>query len=327
MASLKDVALIAGVSPSTVSYYLNGKKKLKEETVEKINRAVEQTGYKPNMIARSLKMKVSKSVGVVVADLSNIFYIDVLAGIENILTAAEYSSIVSNSRNSAEVESGNIRELCNRNIDGIILIGTGESKLCNIKDIPVPVVCVDRVDDESKYKVSMNNRKGTYLGAKYLLQKNKKNIIFIGFDSKISSIERRMGCIDAYKEQGLDHENLLKYIECGISPEEGYDVIMKLFSDGKLDKCDAIFAGADFIAVGVLQALRNLEYRIPEDISVLGFDDLPLSQYLMPPLSTVGQPKFEMGQCAAKMLLDLLMKKDTKKDVFLEPKLMIRGSA
>src|SRR5665647_1184958 len=127
MASLKDVARLAGVSVSTVSYVFNGKKTVRPETAKRIHDAIAETGYYPNYAARSLKTNQTHSVGIVVADFSNIFYIDVLSGIEGRLAQSGYSSIVSNSRNSAQTESDNLRSLVHRNIDGILLLGTGNN--------------------------------------------------------------------------------------------------------------------------------------------------------------------------------------------------------
>ena len=326
MASLKDVAQLAGVSPSTVSYFLNGKKKVRPETEERILQAVRELQYRPNLVARSLKMKRTKSVGIVVSDLSNIFFLDVLAGIENVLTEAGYSSIVSNSRNSEEIERENLRDLTNRNIDGVILLGTGGDTARPEECAGIPVVSVDRIGDAKTHTISVDNRRGGYIGARYLLQKKKKNIICIGFAQRISLHERYEGCRDAYAECGIDADKHLRYVETGISPEHGYQAVMELFAQGKLKDCDAIFAGADFVGFGILKALRDLGIQVPDEIGVMGFDDLPLSQYVSPTLTTVQQPRFEMGRQAASMLLGIIEKKETEGSVLLRPSLVIRES-
>ena len=164
MTSLKDVAQLAGVSPSTVSYYLNGKKKVRPETAERILVAVRELNYQPNLIARSLKMRVTHSIGIVVSDLSNIFYLDILSGMENVLRSRGYSSIVSNSRSDGQIEKENLRELTNRNIDGVILLGTGQNVAPKCSEYGIPIVSVDRIGSEETFTVSVDNVQGGYLG-------------------------------------------------------------------------------------------------------------------------------------------------------------------
>ena len=326
MTSLKDVAQLAGVSPSTVSYYLNGKKRVRLETAERIQAAVRKLNYQPNLIARSLKMRVTHSVGIVVSDLSNIFYLDILSGMENVLRSRGYSSIVSNSRSDGQIEKENLRELTNRNIDGVILLGTGQNVAPKCSEYGVPIVSVDRIGSEETYTVSVDNVQGGYLGMKYLIRKGKKKVAFIGFPQRISLAERYEGCKKACVEAGLDPEESLIYFETQISPEHGYKAVMDLFYDGRLDTCDAIFAGADFVAYGALKALHDLDIDVPGQIGLIGFDDLALSQFTIPALTTVQQPRFEIGEKAAYMLLDMIDKKDAINSVKLKPVLVVRDS-
>ena len=326
MTSLKDVAQRAGVSPSTVSYYLSGKKKVRQETEERICRAVRELNYQPNLIARSLKMRETKSVGIVVSDLSNIFYLDILSGMESLLRDRGYSSIVSNSRNDGQIERENLTELKNRNIDGVILLGTGQNVAPDCSEYGIPVVSVDRIGSEETYTVSVDNLQGGYLGMKYLLKKGKKKVAFVGFPQRISLAERYEGCRKACAEAGLDPETSLIYYETDISPEYGYKAVMDLFYDGSLDQCDAIFAGSDFTAYGVLKALNDLNITVPGQMGVIGFDDLELSQYTIPALTTVQQPRFEIGEKAASMLLSIIGKESAIRSIRLKPVLVVRDS-
>ena len=326
MTSLKEVAQLAGVSPSTVSYFLNGKKQVRPETAERIRAAVKELNYKPNLIARSLKMRVSKSVGIVVSDLSNIFYLDILSGMENTLRASGYSSVVSNSQSDGRIEQENLRELTNRNIDGVILLGTGQNAAPESDEYGIPIVSVDRVGSEENYTVSVDNLQGGCMGMKYLLQKGKKRIIFIGFPQRISLSERYEGCRKACMEKGIDPDQCLTYYETGISPEHGYEAVMDLFYDGELDECDALFVGADYVAYGVLKALNDLDIAVPGKMGVIGFDDLGLSKYTIPALTTVQQPRMEIGEKAASMLLDIINGKETASSVKLKPTLVVRDS-
>jgi LacI family transcriptional regulator len=185
MASIKDVAAHAGVSASTVSYVINNKKIVRPETYKKIQDAIVAVNYHPNIAARSLKTKESKSIGIVVADFTNIFYIDLLSGIENRLAEAGYSIIVTDSRNSADIERENLQNLIYRNIDGIVLLSTGGSVSELASSLTIPVVSTDRIDNEWIYTVSVDNVKGGYIGANYLLQKGRQRIAFIGFSNRL----------------------------------------------------------------------------------------------------------------------------------------------
>jgi LacI family transcriptional regulator len=327
VTTLKDVARHAGVSPSTVSYVFNGKKKVRPETAKRIYDAIEALDYHPNFAARSLKTSHTNSVGIVIPDFSNIFYVDVLSGIESRLVQDGYSSIVSNSRNSADAEREILESLVHRSIDGIILLGTGTDTAQTIAELAVPVVSVDRVTAQSVNSVSVDNEMGGYLGARYLLDKGLRNITFIGFNEHFSSGSRREGCLKAYAEVGIDPEPHFRYIETEISPEHGYQITMDLFADTAERRIEAIFAGTDYVAFGVLRALSDLDVAVPGDVAVVGYDDLLLSQFTVPRLTTIGQPARRMGIAAADMLLGLLHDDRTTHRLTLQPTLVVRDSA
>jgi DNA-binding LacI/PurR family transcriptional regulator len=327
MASIKDVAEKAGVSASTVSYVLNRKRTVRPETYRKILVAIDEVNYHPNIAARSLKTNESKSIGVAVADLTNIFYIDLLSGIENRMARAGYSVIVTNSRNSAEMEKENLLNLIYRNIDGIILLGTGNDISSMTENFTMPVISTDRIDHEWVYTVSLDNVKGGRIGTNYLLQKGRGRIAFIGFSNQVSSRDRYQGCLDAYAEYGVDSSENFIYVETSITPEGGYESTIKLFTEKSFGKIEAVFAGADYIALGVLKALSDLGVAVPGDVSVVGFDDLLISRYCVPALTTIRQPRYEMGMKSAEMLLKLLAHEKVDTRLRFEPSLIIRESS
>lgn len=327
MASLKDVANLAGVSPSTVSYVINWKKKVRPETLERIQNAAKAVNYKPNEIARSLKLKTSRSIGLMVADLSNVFYPEILAGIESTLADAGYSSIVTNSRNNAETELENLDDLRNRNIDGVIVLGTGVNSFDRfVEDYPAPIIFMDRLVDKGHYSVSVDHVEGGYLGAKHLLGRGKKRICFIGFHNQVSYHDRYIGCLKAYAECGIDHINNFYYTETDISPEGGYASVMELHKSGKLMEFEAIFAGTDYVGLGVLKALDELGIKVPDDMSVIGYDNLSMSRFMNPALTTINQPQYEMGCKAAQMMLSILANKKVEPVILLHPELVVRAS-
>jgi len=327
VATLKDVAKQAGVSASTVSYVFNGKKTVRAETAKRIFDAIEDLGYHPNLAARSLKTNQTRSVGIVVADFSNIFYIDVLSGIERRVAQGGHSSIVCNSRNSAQTEFENLRSLVERNVDGILLLGTGHNTTKTIGELTVPVVSVDRIPHRVTNTVSIDNVKGGYLGARYLLDKGLKNITFIGFNEQLSSRDRRQGCLNAYADAKIDPTDHFRYVETDISPEAGYRLATEIVGGRPRRAVEAIFAGTDYVAFGVLKALSDLGLSVPGDVAVVGYDDLLLSQFTTPGLTTIRQPAELMGEQAADMLLRLLAKEPVRERVRLQPSLVVRDSA
>lgn len=326
MATLKDVARRAGVSASTVSYVFNGKKTVRADTAKRIFDAIEETGYHPDFAARSLKTSQTRSVGIVVADFSNIFYIDVLSGIESRLARDGYSSIVCNSRNSAQTEFDNLRSLVYRSIDGIILLGTGRDTSKATAELTVPVVSVDRVTHDSSNTVAVDNVMGGYLGTRHLLDKGLRNITFVGFNQQLSSQDRRQGCLNAYAEAGIPAAGHFRYVETNVSPEDGYRLAKQIAGDGRRGLPHAIFVGTDYVAFGLLKALSDLGLSVPEDVAVIGYDDLLLSQFTRPALTTIRQPSNLMGDHAADMLLHLLTKEPCQRRVLLEPSLILRDS-
>ncbi len=325
MATLKDVARRAGVSPSTVSYVFNGKKRVRPETARRIQEAIEETGYHPDFAALSLKTSQTRTIGIVVADFSNIFYIDVLAGIESRLARQNYSSIVCNSQNNAETELENLRSLTHRGIDGTILLGTGKHTLDDPGEFAVPVISVDRVHEKSVRTVSVDNVLGGHQGMRHLLDKGYRRVTFIGFNGQ-SSRDRRQGCLDAYAAADVDPAASFRYVETDLTPQHGYQQALDIMSDTHGGAVEAIFAGTDYVAFGVLKALSDLGLSVPNDVAVMGYDDLLLGTFTRPALTTVRQPSNLMGIHAADMLLNVLAGQECDERVVLEPSLVVRDS-
>lgn len=326
MATLKDVAKRAKVSVSTVSYVLNKKKVVKPDTKQRILQAVEEVGYRPNQVARGLKTRRTYTLGVIVPDITNEFFTQIVRGIEDTADRDGYSTILCNTDNDAQKEKKYIETLMSKDIDGLIFIGTGETQDIAEENDAIPVVVVDRKLGNGLNFITVDNVRGGYMATDYLLGKKKSEVAFLtGALSIRTFFDRMTGYINALRDHGVKYNKLL-IRECEFSTDGGYRALSGMIEEGV--GIDSVFAANDFIALGAIRALMEQGRRIPEDISIVGFDDIALSSIYMPALTTIRQPKYEMGQKAAEIILEEIREKASgrkeSKQIILEPSLVIR---
>lgn len=324
MATLKDVAEMAGVSVSTVSYVLNGKKTVRPETLKRIEDAIEQLDYYPNLLASSLKTNQSKIIGVVVSDMTNLFVIDVLCSIEEELGKEGYCILVCNSNNNSKQEKKCIRRLLSRSIDGMILIGTGANDFSNLSQSSIPIVCIDRYSGSSFYTVKSDNVMGGRIGTEYLIAKGYQTILFLGNQAYQFSKDRYEGYEMAMRSAGL--ELGIRYYDLAtLRADEAYDLVDKLMNEGI--QFDGVYGCIDYFAIGAVSALVRNHIKVPEEVGVMGMDDIPPAKFTSPSLSSVAQKKTELGKTAVEVLLNLLHNEvPEKRMILLEPHLVIRES-
>lgn len=324
MTTLKDVAERAGVSVSIVSYVLNGKKKVRPETLKRIEDAIEELDYCPNLLASSLKTNLSKTVGVVVSDFENLFFIELLKSMEEELAKEGYCMTVCNADNSSEKEKKCLRRLLSRNIDGLILIGTGTSDLSNYKNIKLPFVCMDRDSGKDFFTVRVDHVMGGKIGTEYLLKNGRQKILFVGNMNYQFAKDRYEGYVRAMTEAGLDKEIQLVQLS-SLESEEAYNAVCQLLE--KEVKFDAVFGCFDYIAIGAMKALQRHRIKIPEEVAVLGYDDIAPARFTYPELTTVAQPKEKMGHTAVHYLLEMISGEKKKgEEVLLKPYIVERES-
>lgn len=322
MATLKDVAERAGVSASTVSYVLNGKKKVRPETLERINEAIRTLNYQPNLLASSLKTNQSKTIGLVVSDLKSIFFVDILASIEEELGKQGYCMIVCNAENNQEKEKKCLEQLSSRNIDGLILIGIGGSVFYDLWEKRVPMVCIDRVSDERLLTVLSDNEMGGYLGTRHLISRGYQRIVFFGSQNMKFVEQRYRGYQRAMEEVGLAPRlREQKSLDWEEACQMAQDMIRE-----NMD-FDAIFGCTDYIAIGALKGVIRGGRSVPGQVGVLGYDDIAPAKYTIPELSTVAQPRREMGIMAVQCLYRLLKNEEIReKQILLQPWIVERES-
>jgi len=315
--TLLDVARISGVSPSTVSRILNSTAKVSDIKRQAVEAAIAELKFEPNQLAQSLKSGKSMTIGIVVQDIASPFFSEALRGVDDVLNAQQYASVIVSGHWNAQEEADRIRLLIARKIDGLILLSG------HIADEDVvrfseqrPIVATGRnVSSNTVKSVKIDNEFGAILAMRHLIELGHRHIAFIaGPKNNPDANERLSGYCRALEEANLPFEEKL-IIEGDLHEASGLLAINRLFESQQ--KFSAVFAVNDQTAYGARLSLYRKGVRVPDDISVIGFDDLPNSLYTTPPLTTVRQPLYEMGQAAATTLINIINGKPT--DITLPP--------
>lgn len=330
MSTITDVAKKAGVSIATVSRYLNGKAdgNMKEATKRKIDEAIKELDYEPNSIARSLKNKETKTIGLLVPDIVNPFFPLMVRGVEDYLKQNGYSVFLCNTDQNSDEELAHLKLLQTRKVDGIILVGVempSEQVLEYVTD--TPVVCLERHDQSADFDVIYSdNFQGAYDATAYLLSLGAKKIIHIAGreNSNVANL-RKQAFVTCMTNHGLMNEQAV--LNGSFRLEDGYRLTTELI-EKRNPLPDAIFYANDFMAFGGIRALLEKGIRIPQDISVVGYDDVIVSSLITPSLTTVRQPVYEMGKRAAELLLMRIQGsfEPAKQKILLKTELVIRDS-
>lgn len=329
--TIKDIARLANVSITTVSKVINNKDdSISEQTKNKILQIIKETNYQPNAIARSLVTKKTKTIGLIIPDITNPFFPEIARGAEDCANIYGYNIFLCNTDDNAEKENNYIAVLREKCVDGIIFTSSSIPKYEHIIDLidsGIPVVMIDRsIEPKLKnvYGVFLDNYKGGYLATKYLIELGHRNIACItGPLYTKSAIERLNGYKKALSDFNIEINNSM-IIEGDFKINSGMVAAEKIIENKDVT---GIFACNDLMAYGVYKTLKKKGYRIPDDISIVGFDDIQLSQILEPQLTTIKQPSYDMGLTATRVLIKLIEgEKVRKKVVKFEPSLIERKS-
>ncbi|MDY2946318.1 MAG: substrate-binding domain-containing protein [Mannheimia varigena] len=327
MATMKDIARLAKVSTSTVSHVINNSRFVSEEIREKVLRVVQELNYTPSALARSLKVKETKTIGMLVTATSNPFFAEVMAGVEQYCQQHHYNLIIATTNGDAERLQHHLQMLVQRQVDGLLLM-CGDARLNSGKqlNIPLPLVVVDWWFTElNADKIFENSISGGYLATKTLIEAGHRKIGIITGNLKKSLAQNRL---EGYKK-ALTEENIPLnpnwIIESHFDFASGIEGMNKLLEQP--EKPTAVFACSDTIAVGAYQAVWQKGLTVPNDISIIGYDDIELAKYLSPPLTTISQPKAELGKLAVETLLKRIRAKSSDfQTIMLEPELVQRNS-
>ncbi|WP_044894020.1 LacI family DNA-binding transcriptional regulator [Bacillus alveayuensis] len=332
MTTIKDIAKVAGVSVTTVSRALNGYSDVNENTRQKIIEVAKQLNYIPNTIARSLVMNKSKTIGLLVSGLKresskDNFTFEVLAGVNQYVGETDYDMILF-STNSTKQREKTYTQLCReRRVDGAILQGIriDDPYLQEVVESDIPCVLIDiPIKSETVGYVTTDNVLGAKKAVQHLLELGHKHIGMInGHEFAFVSVKRLEGYKQALLEAGLPfYEDWV--VNGAFEEERAEREALALFT--KYPEITAVFCASDLMALGAIKAVKKLGKRVPEDIAVIGHDDIFLASYSTPPLSTVAQNVFAMGYEAAKLLIQMLEGKAESHVKILKTELKIRES-
>jgi len=308
MATIRDVAKRAGVSVATVSHVINGTRHVAPETAERVQRAMEELDYYPNAVAQSLRTRTTHAIGVVVSDITNPFFATLVRGAEDAALEAGYSIVVCNSDETLEKENRYVQVLRRRRVDGMLLapVGGGENPaIWKLARQGVPFVFVDRrAPGVEADAVLSDNVGGAYLATKHLLERGHERIgIVLGIPGATTSEERLAGYRRALEEAGIPLAEEL-VVWGGYRVEGGRRATAELLS--LTPPPTAIFSTNNLMTVGTLQELFARGVRIPDQIAVVGFDDLEWAEMANPSLTAVAQRPYEIGRWALEILLERL---------------------
>jgi LacI family transcriptional regulator len=334
--TIKDIAKALNLSVSTVSKALRGSHEISTETKHAVSEYAKLHNYRPNPIAQSLKRGHSKSIGVIVCNIDNNFFSQVINGIESIAQNKDYNVIITQSKESYEREVSQCEHLSSRSVDGLIISLSAETRnvnhLIKLHQRGLPIVLFDRVTDEIiTHKVIANNYKGAYEATRHLIQQGFKRIAHItSSDSLSNTLERLEGYKQALVDAGrVPDEQYIKFCQHGgMIREEAIQALKELLESP--NRPDAIFTASDRLSTTTLSLLHDMKIKIPEEIALVGYTNSISADIFNPALTAVVQPALEMGKLATDMLIQLIESKRPVtqfENIVLETELKIRDSS
>jgi LacI family transcriptional regulator len=330
--SIKEVARHAGVSVGTVSNVLNHPEMVSEATRERVQAAIAELGFVRNESARQLRAGRSRTIGLVVLDVSNPFFTDVARGVEDL--AEEVGSMVTlcNSAEDADRERRHLELLLEQRVQGVLItpVDTGSVQLDQFLSRGIPVVLVDRGAGRRRVcSVAVNDRFGGRLAARHLFDQGHERIAFVGGPFSIQQVaDRHDGAAKALVDAGAATP-LIVVETASLQVSEGQRAGEQLASMPAEDRPTAVFCANDLLALGVLREMMRRKLRVPEDMAIVGYDDIDFAAAAAVPLSSVRQPREELGRTAARLLLEEIEdpQRHNHQQVVFEPELIVRESS
>lgn len=308
--TIYDVAREANVSMATVSRVVNGNPNVKPTTRKKVLEAIDRLGYRPNAVARGLASKKTTTVGVIIPDISSIFYSELARGIEDIATMYKYNIILSNSDQNTDKELHLLNTMLGKQVDGIVFMGGNITDVLveEFKRSPVPIVLAASVEEQAQTpSVNINYEQAIYDSVQLLVEKGHKRIAFVSgpMSEPINSMRKLAGYKRALEKAGIAFDDAL-VAEGDYSYDSGIESLAHLLEQS--DKPTAVIAATDEMALGVVHGAQDRGVSIPEDLEVIGFDNTRLSLMVRPQLTTVVQPTYDIGAVAMRLLTKLMNK-------------------
>lgn len=326
MTNIQKVAEKAGVSVATVSRVINGSGKVTEKTRKRVEDVIAEMNYVPNMLARNFRTSKSKTILIILTNISNLFYMEIVHGISEYANEKGYDILLSETDGELKRQVECLQKVKNRIADGAVFLETtiqDEVLFSLEKEYPV-VQCCTYNDEISLPYVIANNERGGYIAGNELIKAGRRKLAFIGTNDKSRyNKERRTGFFRAAQKAGIRTEEI-----CTMNIELSFDggrsaaeILMK-------EKVDGCFFVSDMQAIGAINRFTESGVCVPKDISVIGYDNLEICNFIVPSLTSIGQPARRMGQETAKMLIDKIEKEDTSgmRNIIFEPELIRRES-
>ncbi|MEH0152657.1 LacI family DNA-binding transcriptional regulator [Limibacter armeniacum] len=325
--TIKDIAKELGITPSSVSRALNGGSKISDKTREAVIRLADEWGYRPNLIAQNLQKSRSGTIGVVIPEFNHNFFSMMLHGIEDKAKEMGYRLLIESTGRSYEVEKQACFKMAAAKVDGLLIALSQDMEdyayLNDITDDGIPIVLLDRIcEDLDVPAVITDDFAGAFEAVHYLLEGGHEQVLHLKGEEGISTtFNRYMGYVEAHKKHSLEINSalIIPYSE----KEQIQEMIIHRLS--QVTRPTAIFACSDYLAFIAMETVKSIGLQIPEDVSIIGYADEPITVYTSPKLTTVKQPSYEMGQKAVTLLFDPIAKANSQL-VKLGTSLILRDS-
>ncbi|OBT24042.1 DNA-binding transcriptional regulator CytR [Vibrio splendidus] len=328
MATMKDVAQLAGVSTATVSRALMNPEKVSVSTRKRVETAVLEAGYSPNTLARNLRRNESKTIITIVPDICDPYFAEIIRGIEDAAVENDYLVLLGDSGQQKKRESSFVNLVFTKQADGMLLLGTDhpfDVSKPEQKNLPPMVMACEFAPELELPTVHIDNLTSAFEAVNYLAQLGHKRIAQISGPTTATLCKfRQQGYQQALRRAGVSMNPAYSTVG-DFTFEAGAQAVRQLLA--LPEQPTAIFCHNDAMAIGAIQEVKKLGLRVPQDLSIVGFDDIQFAQYCDPPLTTISQPRYEIGRQAMLMMLDLLKGNDVQAGSrLLEAKLVVRGS-
>ena len=331
MATIKDVAKMAGVSTTTVSHVINKTRFVAKETEEAVMQAIKSLKYSPSAVARSLKVNTTKSIGMIVTTSESPYFAEIIHAVEDHCYRQGYSLFLCNTQNDPEKIKNHVEMLAKKRVDGLLVMCSEYTQ--HSLDVlsgfsSVPMVVMDWGPNVDTDIIEDNSFTGGYIATKHLIDCGHKAIgLIAGELDKTTAKTRYEGFVKAMNEANLPiHENWI--MEGFFEPEDGYECMNKILSQDSLPT--AVFCCNDVMALGAISAITEKGLRVPDDISIIGYDNIHSSRFYAPPLTTIHQSKSRLGAQAVNLLFERIANKDNdnheKHRIAIYPELVLRKS-
>lgn len=329
MATIKDVAKMAGVSTTTVSHVINKTRFVAAETEQLVLQAIKELRYSPSAVARSLKVNTTKSIGMIVTSSETPYFAEIIHAVEESCYRQGYSLFLCNTQNDVEKIQNHLEMLSKKRVDGILVMCAEYTQnsldlLSNFNDLPMVVMDWGPSNQHTDL-IKDNSFEGGYLATEYLIKNGHKKIgIIAGELTKTTAKTRYEGFLKAMQDFQLD-VNPNWVMEGFFEPEDGYECMNKILAQEELPT--AVFCCNDVMALGAISAIGEKGLRVPEDISVIGYDNIHASRFYSPPLTTVHQSKSRLGVRALTLLFERITQPNNQQTIIeMHPELVVRKS-